>query len=98
MWVWEHDNWPDLSYDATRVLPHLEKCVQQIAPLKTLAQSLSFESRLDWESAILLDETLATAGIEGEQLDKRQVSIFSNSISVLSSGNVTVIPHLTSGN
>lgn len=28
MWVWERDNWPNLSYDAQRVLPHLEKCVQ----------------------------------------------------------------------
>lgn len=95
MWVWEHDNWPDLSYDATRVLPHLEKCVQQIAPLKTLAQSLSFESRLDWESAILLDETLATAGIEGEQLDRESVrSSIANKLGI---GAVTRIDRSTDG-
>ena len=95
MWIWEHNSWPNLSYDAERVLPHLEKCVQQVAPLKTLAQSLSFESRLDWESAILLDETLATAGIEGEQLDRESVrSSIANKLGI---GAVTRIDRSTDG-
>lgn len=95
MWVWEHERWPNLSYDSSKVLPHLEKCVQQIAPLKTLAQRLSLEKRLDWESAILLDETLATAGIEGEQLDRESVrSSIANKLGI---GTVSRIDRFTDG-
>ncbi|RVU86456.1 Fic family protein [Leucothrix sargassi] len=95
MWVWEQENWPNLTYDSERVLPHLEKCVQQIAPLTTLAQSLSLDKRLDWESAILLDETLATAGIEGEQLDRESVrSSIANKLGV---GAVSRIDRFTDG-
>ena len=95
MWVWEQDSWPNLTYDSTRVLPHLEKCVQQVSPLKTLAQSLAFEQRLDWESAILLDETLATASIEGEQLDRESVrSSIANKLGI---GTVSRIDRFTDG-
>ena len=95
MWVWEQESWPNLTYDSERVLPHLEKCVQQISPLKTLAQSLAFEQRLDWESAVLLDETLATAGIEGEQLDRESVrSSIANKLGI---GTVSRIDRFTDG-
>ena len=95
MWVWQQTNWPHLSYDAASVLPHLERCVQQIAPLKTLANSLALEQRLDWESSVLLDETLATAQIEGEQLDRDSVrSSIANKLGV---GEVSRIDRSTDG-
>lgn len=95
MWVWQQTNWPQLSYDAASVLPHLERCVQQIAPLKVLANSLALEQRLDWESAVLLDETLATAQIEGEYLDRDSVrSSIANKLGV---GEVSRIDRSTDG-
>ena len=44
-----------------------------MSPLKQLSEFLSFEQRLDWEAAILLDETLASAKIEGELYDRDSV-------------------------
>ncbi|MCP4700230.1 MAG: Fic family protein [Gammaproteobacteria bacterium] len=73
MWIWQQAEWPRLRYDAQAVLPHLEACARRIAPLAELAGSLEVAQRLDWEAAILLDETLATAKIEGEQLDRASV-------------------------
>lgn len=73
MWIWQQPDWPQLRYDAQAVLPHLETCVQHIAPLTALAANLEAAQRLDWEAAVLLDETLATAQIEGEQLDRASV-------------------------
>lgn len=66
-WIWQHSGWPRLRYDAQTIVPHLQACVQGIAPLAELAASLEMEQRLDWEAAVLLDETLATAHIEGEE-------------------------------
>lgn len=73
MWIWEQPDWPLLTYDEKTLIPYLERCIQHVAPLKALAATLEFEQRLDWESAILLDETLATARIEGELLDRESV-------------------------
>ena len=44
-----------------------------MSPLKQLSECLSLEQRLDWEAAILLDETLASAKIEGELYDRDSV-------------------------
>jgi hypothetical protein len=42
-------------------MTRLESCIQAVSPLKKLSAILSDEQRLDWEAAILLDETLASA-------------------------------------
>lgn len=95
MWVWERPDWPRFHYDAAQILPHLEHCVQHIAPLKDLAGSLELEQRLDWESAVLLDETLATAQIEGESLDRDSVrSSIANKLGI---GTVTRFDRSTDG-
>lgn len=73
MWIWQLKNWPNFTYDKTIVIPKLESCIQAVSPLKQLSQLLSLEQRLDWEAAILLDETLASAKIEGELYDRDSV-------------------------
>ena len=73
MWIWENKNWPKFSYDESSVIPVLEKCIQAVAPLKQLSEMLTLEQRLDWEAAILLDETLSSAKIEGELFDRDSV-------------------------
>jgi len=45
-------------------MTRLESCIQAVSPLKQLSAVLNDEQRLDWEVAILLDETLASAKIE----------------------------------
>lgn len=73
MWVWEDKNWPNFTYDNTAILPTLEKCIQAVSPLKQLSKMLTLDQRLDWEAAILLDETLSSAKIEGEVFDRDSV-------------------------
>ena len=73
MWIWQLKDWPNFTYDKAIVIPALESCIQAVSPLKQLSEFLSLEQRLDWEAAILLDETLASAKIEGELYDRDSV-------------------------
>ncbi|WP_267874903.1 Fic family protein [Shewanella psychropiezotolerans] len=66
-------DWPNFIYEKAIVIPALESCIRAVSPLKQLSEFLSFEQRLDWEAAILLDETLASAKIEGELYDRDSV-------------------------
>ncbi|MFT6992516.1 MAG: Fic family protein [Paraglaciecola sp.] len=61
LYIWQNKNWPNFTYDQATVMTRLESCIQAVSPLKKLSAILSDEQRLDWEAAILLDETLASA-------------------------------------
>jgi len=73
LYIWQQKDWPNFRYDKALVMPKLESCIQVVSPLKQLAKVLTHEQRLDWEAAILLDETLASAKIEGELYDRDSV-------------------------
>jgi len=73
MWIWEDKNWPNFIYDEAVITPTLEKCIQAASPLQQLSKMLTLEQRLDWEAAVLLDETLSSAKIEGELFDRDSV-------------------------
>ncbi|MFT7411930.1 MAG: Fic family protein [Paraglaciecola sp.] len=73
LYIWQNKNWPNFTYDQATVMTRLESCIQAVSPLKQLSAVLSDEQRLDWEAAILLDETLASAKIEGELYDRDSV-------------------------
>ena len=73
MWIWQGSNWPNFIYQEKEVLAQVEACVRAVAPLNQLAKVLTEEQRLDWEAAVLLDETLASAKIEGELYDRDSV-------------------------
>ena len=73
MWIWQQQDWPQFRYDSNKILSSLEKTVKAVAPLSVLAQEINQDKQLDFESQILLEETLATAKIEGEILDRESV-------------------------
>lgn len=73
MWIWQQPAWPNFTYNKSLVMPKLESCVRAVSPLKQLSAMLTVEQQLDWEAAILLDETLASAKIEGEHYDRDSV-------------------------
>ena len=73
MLIWEDKNWPNFTYDNEAILPILEKCIQAVSPLKQLSNMLTIDQRLDWEAAVLLEETLSSAKIEGELFDRDSV-------------------------
>mgnify|MGYP005848905629 CR=1 FL=1 len=72
-WVWQQANWPNWSFDQTQVTPCLLGAVRAVSPLITLANQLSPEKRLAFESQVLLDETLSTSQIEQQVLDRDSV-------------------------
>lgn len=72
-WVWQQANWPNWSFDQAQVMPSLLSAVRAVAPLITLANQLSPEKRLAFESQVLLDETLSTSLIEQQVLDRESV-------------------------
>jgi len=72
-YIWQHKDWPKFTYDKVIIMQKLESCIQAVSPLKQLSAVLTHEQRLDWEAAILLDETLASAKIEGELYDRDSV-------------------------
>jgi Fic family protein len=73
MWIWQQQNWAEFSYRSDEILPVLEKTVKAVSPLVLLARELEQEKQLQFESQILFEETLATAKIEGELLDRESV-------------------------
>lgn len=72
-WLWQQANWPNWSFDQAQVMPSLLSAVRAVAPLITLANQLSPEKRLAFESQVLLDETLSTSLIEQQVLDRDSV-------------------------
>jgi Fic family protein len=72
-WIWTKPAWPHFSFEAEQVMPELEKVILTVAPLNLLAVELNQEKQLTLESLILLEETLSTAKIEGEFLDRESV-------------------------
>jgi len=73
LYIWQSKNWPNFTYDNKKVMARLESCIQAVSPLKHLSKVLSHDQQLDWEAAILLDETLASGKIEGELYDRDSV-------------------------
>lgn len=72
-WVWQHASWPNWSFDQAQVMPSLLSAVRAVAPLITLANQLSPEKRLAFESQVLLNETLSTSLIEQQVLERDSV-------------------------
>ncbi|WP_319381134.1 Fic family protein [Thiomicrorhabdus sp.] len=72
-WIWETDQWPNFVVNHQAVMPHLLTAVRAVSPLIALSKELSPEKLAEFESQVLLDETLSTSSIEQEYLDRDSV-------------------------
>jgi len=72
-WIWQHKKWPEFNFQAETIMAELENVIRTVAPLNLLASELNQEKQLTLESLVLLEETLSTAKIEGEMLDRESV-------------------------
>lgn len=72
-WIWQSDQWPDFFIDNELVLPHLLNAARAVAPIVVLSKELSSEKLAEFESQVLLQETLSTSSIEKEYLDRDSV-------------------------
>lgn len=74
-YVWELERWPELHWDADRLLVPLALCRKRQGAFLAGAAALGFETSefKDAQAEVLVEEVVQTAAIEGEVLDRESV-------------------------
>ncbi|MBI5657583.1 MAG: Fic family protein [Geobacter sp.] len=72
-YIWQHNNWPQLTWDTERLLAPLGECRLAQGKLLSRIAGLGFNLDSQAQAEILVEETIKTSAIEGEQLDVRSV-------------------------
>lgn len=72
-WIWQNVNWPKFTMDSERLLPHISSAVRAVSPLVMLSHELTPDKLVEFESKILLEETISTSLIEKIALDRDSV-------------------------
>ena len=72
-YIWEHKNWFDFKYDKAVLLKPLSRL--RVLQGKLLGRVALFDIKLETEAqgAVLVEETVRTAEIEGQKLDRNAV-------------------------
>ena len=68
-WNWQSDDWGAFRHDAAALMPALAAARRAQGEVLGLAKALGMEEARNAEALIWTSESLATAAIEGEQLD-----------------------------
>ncbi|ACM18465.1 Fic family protein [Geotalea daltonii FRC-32] len=72
-YIWQHKNWPRLTWDSERLIVPLGECRLRQGRLFSKVAGLGFNLDPQAQAEILVEETLKTSAIEGELLDARSV-------------------------
>lgn len=72
-YIWQQKNWPHLIWDTDRLLMPLGECRLLQGKLLSRVAGLGFNLGTQARAEILVEETIKTSAIEGEQLDVRSV-------------------------
>ncbi|MBT0653450.1 Fic family protein [Geomobilimonas luticola] len=72
-YIWQLDNWPQLTWDTDRLLAPLGECRLLQGKLLGRIGELGMQLDAQAQAEILVEETIKTSAIEGEQLDVRSV-------------------------
>ena len=72
-YVWQHPNWPRLTWRAAALLPLVSRGRKAQGILLARVRSLGFEREGEAQAAILTEEALKTSAIEGERLNRETV-------------------------
>ena len=73
MWIYEHKNWPNFSWDQERVTPILIKVRHIQGRLLGRMQSLSFDLKQEASLNTLTNDIIKSSAIEGEILNPEEV-------------------------
>ena len=68
-YLWQHNAWPALTFDATTLMQHLSNARLEQGKLLGLLQAIGLESGQEVARELWVQEAMATAAIEGEKLD-----------------------------
>ena len=72
-WIWEQDDYPNFTYDFKKLESIIQKVSIEQGYLIAMSQTLSNENIIQRQVDTLLIETLSTAAIEGEMLNRDSV-------------------------
>lgn len=73
MYIWQHENWPDLTWNSGRLATLLGQVSREQGRLLGRMQDLGFDLRREAQLATLTDDVVRSSEIEGERLDTDQV-------------------------
>src|SRR5258707_1940644 len=73
MYIWEHPDWPDLTWDSARLAALLGQASREQGRLLGRMQDLGFELRREAQLRTLTEDVVRSSEIEGEKLDSDQV-------------------------
>ena len=74
-YVWELSSWPELCWDANRLLTSLALCRKRQGAFLAGVAALGFDTpdSMNAQAEVLIEEVVQTAAIEGEVLDRESV-------------------------
>src|SRR6185437_4429936 len=73
MYIWEHENWPELTWDTARLAALLGQASREQGRLLGRMQDLGFDLRREAQLNTLTEDVVRSSEIEGEKLDSDQV-------------------------
>ena len=73
MYIWQHDNWTDFRWQSSLLLRPLGKARLRQGKLLSMVRTLGMDLGREARAEILVEETIKTAAIEGESLNRDSV-------------------------
>jgi Fic family protein len=72
-YVWQHPDWPRLRFDPAALLDPLARCRKRQGAFLARVADLGLDMEKGAQAEVLFEETVQTAAIEGEILDRESV-------------------------
>lgn len=72
-YVWQHEQWPKLTFDHEVVGPHIAAARRLQGEMEGKAGAIGLDQKGEVDAEVLAQEVIATAAIEGEKLDPSAV-------------------------
>ncbi|MFA5168400.1 MAG: Fic family protein [Candidatus Omnitrophota bacterium] len=72
-YIWEHKDWPLLTWDAATLLPLVSQARKSQGLLLAKVKNLGFELEGQAQADVLTEEVIKTSAIEGERLNRESV-------------------------
>ncbi len=72
-YIWEHPDWPQLTWDAAPLLPLVSQARKSQGIFLAKVKNLGFEMGGQAQADILTEEAIKTSAIEGERLNRESV-------------------------
>ncbi len=73
MWIWNHPNWPNYSYDASDFSERVDAFYRSAERIAGQVEALSSSNQENAVVDLMLSEAITTSAIEGENLDRDSV-------------------------